>query len=151
VSLVTGGQQRAVRRMQRDLGLEEPIEAPQVDTIRHGGHRITPNTVSRRPAPKRPDVRSKKTSRDEADGTQSVYVANLPWQATSDEIAEMFGRYGEVHQATIITDRQTGRSKGFGFVDMSRPGALSAIDALHGSRLDGREMTVRPARPRRRR
>jgi RNA recognition motif-containing protein len=75
-------------------------------------------------------------------------VANLPWGATAEDMETLFGRYGEVHQATIITDRRTGRSKGFGFVDMSRPAACSAIDALHGSKLGGRDLTVRPARPR---
>ncbi len=154
VSLVTGEQQRAVRRMQRDLGLEAPIEGPRLDAIDDGGHEIRdPATQGHRKTASStlPAGRSERKPRGERDDRQSVYVANLPWGATTGEIEKMFGRYGEVHQATIITDRQTGRSKGFGFVDMSRPGARTAIDALHGSTLGGRDLTVRPARPRRRR
>jgi RNA recognition motif-containing protein len=83
------------------------------------------------------------------DDGQSVYVANLPWGATAEDIQGLFEPYGEVHQATIITDRRTGRSKGFGFVDMPRPAARTAVEALHGSNLDGRDLTVSFARPRR--
>ena len=76
-------------------------------------------------------------------------MANLPWKATAEDVQALFGRYGEVHQTTIITDRRTGRSRGFGFVEMTRPAARSAIEALHGSTLGGRDLTVRPARPKR--
>ncbi len=93
--------------------------------------------------------RSKPQPRHAVDGGQSVYVANLPFGATAEDIQGLFGRYGEVHQATIITDRRTGRSKGFGFVDMPRPDARTAVEALHGSKLDGRDLTVSFARPRR--
>jgi superfamily II DNA/RNA helicase len=148
VSLVTGDQQRAVLRLQKDLDLRAPIEAPRLDALHRGGHRIgeaTPAESGRRPSSTRPATRTQREPSDES--AQSVYVANLPWGATAEDMEALFGRYGEVHQATIITDRRTGRSKGFGFVDMSRPAARTAIDALHGSKLGGRDLTVRPARP----
>jgi RNA recognition motif-containing protein len=80
-----------------------------------------------------------------------VYVANLPWAATADEVRSLFGRYGDVHQTAIVTDRRTGRSRGFGFVDMPTPAARAAVDALHGFSLGGRELTVKLAEPKRRR
>ncbi len=137
VSLVTGEQQRAVRRMQQDLDLHAPIAEPEFDALRNGGHEVG------EPAPAAP--------RQRATAGHSVYVANLPWGATAGEVQALFGRYGDVHQATIVTDRRTGRSRGFGFVDMPQPAARTAIQALHGSTLDGRELTVRSARPRGRR
>ncbi len=151
VSLVTGDQQRAVRRMQHDLDLRAPIETPRLDTLHDGGHRIGESTSqhSGRKANSRPRAGRSKPQPSAADGGQSVYVANLPWAATAEDIQGLFGHYGEVHQATIITDRRTGRSKGFGFVDMPRPAAHSAVEALHGSKLDGRDLTVTFARPRR--
>ncbi len=60
----------------------------------------------------------------------------------------MFGRFGEVRQATLISDRRSGRSKGFGFVDMPESAAKAAIKELNGSHLDGRDLTVRFAKPR---
>jgi RNA recognition motif-containing protein len=66
-----------------------------------------------------------------------------------DELRELFGRFGEVGNTTILTDRRTGRSRGSGFVDMPGPAAGRAIQALHGSKLGGRDLTVLPARPRR--
>ncbi len=75
-------------------------------------------------------------------------MANLPWGAIAEDVQALFRRYGEVHQTTIITDRRTGRSKGFGFVDMPRSAARTAIEALPGSKLGGRDLTVRLARPR---
>ncbi|MDH3499973.1 MAG: DEAD/DEAH box helicase [Acidimicrobiia bacterium] len=151
VSLVTRDQQRVVRQMQRQLDLNEAIHEPRVDRLDRGEERIGEQRPSE---PKRTErtVRPKKSSRrpalDTGDG-QSVYIANLPWSATTDELGALFGRYGEVHQTTIITDRRTGRSKGFGFVDMAQPAAKSAIAALNGSKLGGRDLTVRAARPRR--
>ncbi len=152
VSLVTGAQQRDVRRIQQDLGLQALIEAPRLDDLGTGGHQIgerSPERPRREASPTRPASRSKTQPRQAAGGGESVYVANLPWGATTEEVETLFGRFGEVHQATIITDRRTGRSKGFGFVDMPRPAAKSAVEALHGSTLGGRDLTVRLARPRR--
>lgn len=151
VSLVTGDQQRDVRRMQKDLNLQAPIEAPRLDALDHGGHRIgdpVPGRPPRESSSTRPATRPRRQEPRMTDGGESVYVSNLPWGATDEDIHALFGRYGQVHQTTIITDRRTGRSKGFAFVDMPRPAAETAIEALHGSMLEGRDLTVRFARPR---
>jgi superfamily II DNA/RNA helicase len=140
VSLVTRDQQRSVRRMQQELDLGAPIAVPRLDALHDGGHRIGDR-------PSKGGARSSATPRPDQ-GFQSLYVANLPWDATAQDMKALFGRYGVVHQTTIITDRRSGRSKGYGFVDMSRPAALQAIEALHGSKLGDRDLTVRPARPR---
>ena len=78
-----------------------------------------------------------------------IYLGNLPYSSTEDEIEEAFRPYGEVVSVTIIRDRDTGRSKGFGFVEMPQDGeAQSAISALNGQELGGRVLTVNEARPR---
>ena len=163
VSLVTGEQKRAVRRMQKDLDLDAPIEAPALDALDYGGHRIgTPSTNGSRPALRSPrgertqsrPEKASKPSRKRSNGSapkkggESVYVANLPWGPTESDVVRLFAPYGDVHQATLITDRRTGRSKGFGFVDMPRPAAHSAVSGLHGTKVGGRDLTVRIAKPR---
>ena len=151
VSLVTGDQRRNVRRMQKELDLSVPIEAPHFDSLPDGGHRIADPPLARpwQDSRNRPVNRPLGRPNRSADGGESVYVANLPWRATDADIRALFGRYGQVLQTTIITHRHTGRSKGFGFVDMPRPEAETAIAALNGSKLDGRDLTVRFAKPRR--
>lgn len=151
LSIVTNEQRRPVRRLQHDLDLHAPIEAPRLESLSDGGYRIgdpAPEGLRIEPLPTRPGTRPQRRPRRAASSGQSVYVANLPWGATEDDIETLFGRYGEVEQTTIITDRRTGRSRGFGFIDMPQAAAQSAIEALHGSRLDGRDLTVRFARPR---
>ena len=77
-----------------------------------------------------------------------LYVGNLPFSATDDSLREMFGQAGQVESARIITDRDTGRSKGFGFVEMStEQQASEAIKKFNGTELDGRSLTVNEARP----
>lgn len=79
---------------------------------------------------------------------KKIYVGNLPFSATSESLSEVFSRFGEVGSSKIITDRDTGRSKGFGFVEMSDSQAAdTAIAQLHGSDLGGRALTVNEARP----
>ena len=76
-----------------------------------------------------------------------IYVGNLPWRATDAQLSEMFAAHGEVTEARIITDRETGRSRGFGFVTMaSNDGAQNAIRALNGNSLEGRALVVNEAR-----
>ena len=75
-------------------------------------------------------------------------MGNLPFSTTSDELASLFGRVGVVTSAQVITDRETGRSRGFGFVEMSDDDARKAIDELTGADLGGRSITVNEARPR---
>ncbi len=80
--------------------------------------------------------------------SKKIYVGNLPHSLSESELQELFETYGEVISAVIITDKMTGRSKGFGFVEMSSSeAAQSAIDALHGSEVGGRPLTVNEARP----
>src|SRR2546423_12204321 len=77
-----------------------------------------------------------------------LYVGNLPFSATDDSLKEMFAQAGQVESARIITDRDTGRSKGFGFVEMSSEAEASdAIKKFNGTELDGRALTVNEARP----
>ena len=78
---------------------------------------------------------------------KNIYVGNLPFQTTSDDLLSWFGDYGTVTRAQVATDRDTGRSRGFGFVEMSS-GGDEAIAALNGSQLGGRTLKVNEARPR---
>ena len=79
----------------------------------------------------------------------NIYVGNLPYSVTENELQTMFGEFGEVSSANIITDRYTGQSKGFGFVEMaSQEEAEEAINALNDSSVQGRNVKVSQARPR---
>ncbi len=78
-----------------------------------------------------------------------IYVGNLPFSATDDEIRTMFTEYGAVNSVNLITDRDTGRPRGFGFVEMeSGQEADNAIGALHQTQMGGRSLNVNEARPR---
>jgi cold-inducible RNA-binding protein len=77
-----------------------------------------------------------------------LYVGNLPFSITEDRLQQLFSQAGKVESATIITDRETGRSKGFGFVEMSTDQeAADAITKFNGTDFDGRAITVNEARP----
>jgi cold-inducible RNA-binding protein len=77
-----------------------------------------------------------------------IYVGNLPFSATSESLNEMFSKFGTVDSAKIVMDRDTGRSKGFGFVEMSSGDeAAAAIEKLNGSDMGGRSLVVNEARP----
>ncbi len=79
---------------------------------------------------------------------KKIYVGNLPFSATQDSLSELFGQFGAVTSTKIITDRDTGRSKGFGFVEMSDASeADAAIEKLHGTDMGGRNLTVNEAKP----
>ncbi len=79
-----------------------------------------------------------------------LYVGSLSYQTTEQELADLFEQVGQVVSATVITDRDSGRSKGFGFVEMSNDDeARKAIDQLNGTVLDGRQIVVNEARERR--
>ncbi len=77
----------------------------------------------------------------------NIYVGNLPFSTTEDEVRKLFADYGEVDKVNLITDRETGRLRGFGFVEMSS-GGEEAIEALDQSVLGGRNLTVNVAKPR---
>ena len=79
--------------------------------------------------------------------SKNLYVGNLPFSTTADDLRETFSQYGSVTSANVISDRDTGRSRGFGFVEMA-DGADQAIEALNGSELQGRTLNVSEARPR---
>jgi cold-inducible RNA-binding protein len=78
-----------------------------------------------------------------------LYVGNLNFRTTSDELREVFSQAGEVENATVVEDRDTGRSRGFGFVEMATAeGAAAAIEQFNGREFGGRNLTVNEARPR---
>lgn len=77
-----------------------------------------------------------------------LYVGNLPFEANEDDVRELFENHGDVDSVDLITDRQTGRPRGFGFVDMPSDAADQAIVALNGTSMNGRDLTVNEARPR---
>ena len=79
----------------------------------------------------------------------NIYVANLSWDTNSDSLKNLFSQFGEVTSARIITDRETGRSRGFGFVDMtSEEEGQKAIDSLNNTDFEGKTINVSVARPR---
>ena len=79
--------------------------------------------------------------------TKKLYVGNLSFQTTEDDLSNLFGQAGPVESVRIITDRDTGRSRGFGFVEMGDEDAEKAINQYNGTDLDGRALTVNEARP----
>jgi cold-inducible RNA-binding protein len=79
--------------------------------------------------------------------TKKIFVGNLSFQTTEADLDGLFGQVGNVESVSIITDRMTGRSKGFGFVEMSNEDADNAIQKLNGSEFGGRTLTVNEARP----
>ena len=79
--------------------------------------------------------------------SKKMFVGNLSFQTTESDVRSAFEQYGTVESVAIITDRDTGRSKGFGFVEMSEEDANKAIAGLSGSQLDGRALTVNEAKP----
>ncbi len=79
--------------------------------------------------------------------SKNLYVGNLSFSCTADDLRELFGQHGSVSSAQVVSDRETGRSRGFGFVEMG-DGGEAAISALNGTDFQGRSLTVNEARPR---
>ena len=80
---------------------------------------------------------------------KNIYVGNLVWDATQDDLYNLFQEHGKVTRAQVIMDRETGRSRGFGFVEMENDGeADTAVNALNGADFRGRPLTVNEAKPR---
>jgi len=79
---------------------------------------------------------------------KTLYVGNLPWAATEDEIKTVFSDHGNVVDCRIITERATGRSKGYGFVEVQEEDAEKMISALDGLEINGRKIVVNEAKPR---
>jgi RNA recognition motif-containing protein len=78
----------------------------------------------------------------------TLYVGNLPWATTEAELQRAFAPYADVKRVRVITDRETGRSRGFGFVEVADEDAARAIEALNGTTLGGRPLTVNAAQAR---
>ena len=79
--------------------------------------------------------------------SKNLYVGNLSFNTTADDLRELFSQHGEVKSAQVVSDRETGRSRGFGFVEMV-DGGDAAISAVNGTEFQGRTLTVNEARPR---
>ncbi len=77
-----------------------------------------------------------------------IYVGNLPYSANEDEVRALFEAHGTVNRVDILVDRETGRARGFGFVEMEDAAADKAIDALNGQDMGGRALKINEARPR---
>jgi cold-inducible RNA-binding protein len=80
--------------------------------------------------------------------SKKLYVGNLSFQTTENDLTNLFEQAGQIESITIITDRDTGRSKGFGFVEMDSQDAEKAIAQFNGTEFNGRSLTVNEARPR---
>jgi RNA recognition motif-containing protein len=78
----------------------------------------------------------------------NIYVGNLPWSATEDDVRAAFAKFGSVTSVKLINDQYTGKPRGFGFVEMDSEGGSKAIDALDGADFGGRNIKVNEAKPR---
>lgn len=77
-----------------------------------------------------------------------IYVGNLPWSMSNGDLEELFAKFGDVRSANVVMDRETGRSRGFGFVEMSDDGARSAIEELNETEMQSRRIRVSQAKER---
>ena len=77
-----------------------------------------------------------------------MYVGNLPYSSSEDDVRELFSQYGDVGDVNVVEDRETGRSRGFGFVEMSEAQAEEAMSNLDGTQFGGRTLKVNEAKPR---
>jgi superfamily II DNA/RNA helicase len=138
VSLVMHDQRRSVMNMQRQLSMRAHVGEPEFAEL----HRVeapgkTSPGGSSRPTPKTPAESATEVS-------MSIYIGNLPWSATPQDLGRLFGRHGRVISTSVATRR--GRSKGYGFVEMPESAARIALDSLQGAKLSGRALEVREAR-----
>ena len=77
---------------------------------------------------------------------KTIYVGNLPFDSTEDDVRNLFSQYGAIHSVKMITDRESGKPRGFCFVEIEQDGANSAIEALNGADFQGRNLRVNEAR-----
>jgi len=77
---------------------------------------------------------------------KTIYVGNLPFSTTDEDLRKLFSQYGSVHSVKMITDRETGKPRGFGFVEIESDGANAAVEALNGTEFQGRSLRVNEAR-----
>lgn len=80
--------------------------------------------------------------------SKTLYVGNLPWAVTEEDLRRAFSVHGQVMSSRVITDRETGRSRGFGFVEVRDEDAEQIVEAMNGTVMGGREIVVNEARPR---
>jgi len=133
VSLVDGSQVKSAQRMQKALGLDSPMVTG-----------LAPGAPSQRVAP----TQSRRPEQPHRSGDgNSIYVGNLPFSVTGQDLERIFGEYGKVHSATVITHRDSKKSRGFGFVEMPPTAIHAAVAALDASSVAGRQLKVRSARP----
>jgi len=112
-------------------------------------HRRHSCQVSQGPAPSRHEERAARDPLSEFDCTMTkIYVGNLPFSASEDEVRTLFAQHGTVESVSLITDRETGRPRGFGFVEMNRADASRAIQNLNGKDMGGRPLRVNEAQER---
>ena len=131
VSLVDGSQVKGAQRMQRALGLDSAMVTGP--TPRVPKERV--HSPSRPEHPRRPG------------DSESIYVGNLPFSVTGEDLERIFAKHGSVHSATVVTHRDSRKSRGFGFVEMTPKASNAAIATLDGSSVSGRRLKVRAARP----
>ena len=145
ITLVADGQESEVRKLLRDLKMSATIETPRIASLaieerRTKGAPGMPERAARsdraRPGHETPHSGKRR----------SIYIGNLPWRATSGELEQLFSPFGRVEQATISTQANSGRSKGFGFVEIVEHQRDAAIEALNGTMMGGRQLRVRQAR-----
>ena len=79
--------------------------------------------------------------------SKSIYVGNLPWSATEEQVQDLFAQYGNVISVKLVSDRDTGRARGFGFVEMDDADAPAAIEALDNFSFEGRTLRVNESQP----
>lgn len=82
--------------------------------------------------------------------SKTLYIGNLPWETTESDLADMFQQYGSVISSRIVTDRETGRARGFGFVEVADADADKMIAATNDSEIGGRRIVVNESKPRQR-
>jgi superfamily II DNA/RNA helicase len=130
VSLVDGSQVKGAQRLQRALGIDSPLVDRSSPT--HSEQHTSSRSTKLGPSSRSYD--------------DSIYVGNLPFTVTGQDLEQLFGKYGRVQSATVVTHRDSGRSRGFGFVEMPRDAMHAAITGLNGSSASGRRLKVRAAR-----
>jgi superfamily II DNA/RNA helicase len=144
VTMVMGNQERDVRRMQKMLDLDTAIVAPRPDDLGSVGPTPVTHGVASRPSFEKPPNGISRGP--ESTTKETVYVGNLPWKTTNADLESLVAGFGLTGTATVITDRRNGRSKGFGFVELTGTDAASAVTTLQAANLGGRQLKVRPAR-----
>jgi RNA recognition motif-containing protein len=133
VSLVDGSQVKSAERLRRSLGIVSPMvtgPAPGKTSERVSA------TTSRRPE-----------RQGHSGDSESIYVGNLPFSVTGEDLERIFARHGSVRSATVVTHRDSTKSRGFGFVEMTPNASNAAMAALDGTSIAGRRLRVRAAKP----